>query len=85
MVITWNLQVVLTMAWVVIGMSIGAVVLLMMLIRHGAVARAAALVYLMPPMVALQAVFILDETLTPVQMLGLGVTAAGVALAVRKA
>ncbi len=83
--IVWNLQTILTMAWVVLGMSIGAVGLLVMLIRHGAVSRAAALIYLMPPMVALQAVFILDETLTAVQMLGMAITAAGVALVVKKA
>jgi len=70
--------------WVVFGMSIGAVGLLLLLIRHGAVSRAAALIYLMPPMVALQAVFILDETLTALQMLGMAITALGVALAVRK-
>ena len=82
--IVWNFQTVLTMAWVVLGMSIGAVGLLVMLIRQGAVSRAAALIYLMPPMVALQAVFILDETLTTLQMLGMAITAAGVALVVRK-
>lgn len=82
--IVWNLQTVLTMAWVVLGMSIGAVGLLLLLIRQGAVSRAAALIYLMPPLVALQAVFILDETLTPLQMAGMAITATGVALAVRK-
>ena len=82
--VTWNLQVVLTLAWVVFGMSIGAVGLLLMLIRQGAVSRAAALIYLMPPLVALQAVFILDESLTALQMTGMAVTATGVALAVRK-
>lgn len=83
--IVWNVQTVLTMAWVVLGMSIGAVGLLLLLIRNGAVSRAAALIYLMPPLVALQAVMILDETLTPLQVVGMGVTALGVALAVRKA
>ncbi len=83
--IVWNLQTILTMAWVVLGMSIGAVGLLVMLIRHGAVSRAAALIYLMPPIVALQAVFILDESLTVVQMIGMAITAAGVALVVKKA
>lgn len=82
--VTWNLQVVLTLAWTVFGMSIGAVGLLLLLIREGAVSRAAALIYLMPPLVALQAVLILGETLTPLQMLGMLITALGVALAVRK-
>lgn len=82
--VTWNLQVVLTLIWVVLGMSIGAVGLLLLLIREGAVSRAAALIYLMPPLVALQAVFILGENLTLAQMIGMGITALGVAMAVRK-
>ncbi len=85
MQVTWNLQVVLTLAWTVLGMSIGAVGLLLLLIRQGAVSRAAALIYLMPPLVALQAVFILGESLSLMQMLGMAITAVGVALAVRKA
>jgi drug/metabolite transporter (DMT)-like permease len=80
----WNVQTVLTMAWSVFGMSFGAVALLLLLIRHGAVSRAAALIYLMPPMVALQAMLFLGETLTAVQMAGIAVTAAGVALVVRQ-
>ena len=73
------------MAWVVLGMSIGAVGLLLVLLRHGAVSRAAALIYLMPPLVALQAVLLLGETLSPMQWTGMAVTALGVALVLRKA
>jgi drug/metabolite transporter (DMT)-like permease len=80
----WNVQTALTMAWSVFGMSFGAVALLLLLIRHGAVSRAAALIYLMPPMVALQAMLFLGETLTVVQMAGIAVTAAGVALVVKQ-
>lgn len=83
--IEWNLQVVLTMAWVVFGMSIGAVGLLLLLIREGAVSRAAALIYLMPPMVALQAAVLFGERLSVTQLLGMAITASGVALVVKKA
>jgi drug/metabolite transporter (DMT)-like permease len=79
----WNVQTALTMAWSVFGMSFGAVALLLLLIRHGAVSRAAALIYLMPPMVAVQAMLFLGESLTIVQMAGIAVTAAGVALVVK--
>jgi drug/metabolite transporter (DMT)-like permease len=84
MQITWSLPLVLTMVWVVFGMSIGAVGLYLMLIRNGAVSRAATLIYLMPPLVAVQAMAILGETLSPLQWVGIVVTALGVALAVRK-
>lgn len=83
--IEWNMQVILTMAWVVLGMSIGAVGLLLLLIREGAVSKAAALIYLMPPLVALQAAVLFGERLSVVQLIGMAITATGVALVVKKA
>lgn len=82
--IEWNMQTILTMAWVVLGMSIGAVGLLLLLIREGAVSRAAALIYLMPPLVALQAALLFGERLSATQLLGMAITAAGVALVVSR-
>ena len=49
-----------------------------LLIRRGAVTNAAALVFLMPPLVALEAWVMFGETLTPQQIVGMLVTAAGV-------
>lgn len=80
----WNAQTIFTMAWSVIGLSLGAIGLYLMLIRHGAVSRAAMLIYLVPPAVAIEAYFLFGESLGPVQMLGIIVTAIGVALAVRR-
>lgn len=79
-----NLVSAATMAWSVIALSIGAVALFMMLIREGAVARAAALIYLVPPATALQAWALFGEILAPIQLCGMAMTVAGVALAVRK-
>jgi drug/metabolite transporter (DMT)-like permease len=81
---TVNLQSVATMAWSVFALSIGAVALFMMMIREGAVSRAAALIYLVPAVTALQAWAMFGETLGTVQILGMGMTVVGVALAVRK-
>ncbi|GGH33289.1 membrane protein [Alsobacter metallidurans] len=82
--VEWNLQVVLTMAWSVVALSLGAIGLLLLLIRNGAVSRAAALIYLVPPTVAIEAFLLFGETLSPVQVVGMVVTSAGVALATRK-
>lgn len=71
------------LAWAVGGLSIGAVGLLLMLIRRGAVAGVAALLYLVPPVSALMAYFLFGETLTPVQMAGMALAAIGVAIASR--
>jgi drug/metabolite transporter (DMT)-like permease len=73
----------LGLAWSVLAMSIGAIGLLMLLIRRGAVAGVAALLYLVPPVSALMAFGLFGETLTPVQVAGMAVAAIGVAVASR--
>lgn len=80
----WNLQTIATMAWSVLALSICSIALFYMLIRNGAVSRAATLIYLVPPTVALIAWVLFDETLVILQLTGMAITAAGVALAVRK-
>jgi drug/metabolite transporter (DMT)-like permease len=69
--------------WAVFGLSIGAIFLLLVLIRRGAVAGVAALLYLVPPVSALIAYFLFGETLSPVQIAGMAVAAMGVAIASR--
>jgi drug/metabolite transporter (DMT)-like permease len=81
----WNLPLVAIMAWSVLALSLGAIGLLLLLIREGAVSRAAALIYLVPPSVAIEAYFAFGETLQLVQLLGLGITVIGVAMATRRA
>jgi drug/metabolite transporter (DMT)-like permease len=73
----------LGLGWAVFGLSIGAVLLLLVLIRRGAVARVAALFYLVPPVSASMAYLLFDETLTPAQVAGMAVAALGVAIASR--
>ena len=76
---------VLTMLWSVFALSIGAIGLLLALIRRGAVARAAALIYLVPPTVALEAWLLFGEALTPVQIAGMALAALGMALTTPRA
>jgi drug/metabolite transporter (DMT)-like permease len=76
---------VLTMLWSVFALSIGAIGLLLALIRRGAVARAAALIYLVPPTVALEAWLLFGEALTPLQIAGMALAALGMALTTPRA
>jgi drug/metabolite transporter (DMT)-like permease len=69
--------------WAIFGLSIGAIFLLLVLIRRGAVAGVAALLYLVPPVSALIAYFLFGETLSMVQIGGMAVAAVGVAIASR--
>ena len=78
-----NVVSVLTMAWSVIALSVGAIGLLLFLIRRGEVSRAAALIYLVPPVAAVETYLLFGETLSPLQIAGLMATCAGVWLASR--
>lgn len=71
------------LAWAVVVLSIGGILLLMHLIRRGAVAGVASLLYLVPPVSAVMAFLLFGESLAPVQMLGMAIAAAGVAIASR--
>jgi len=81
----WNATTILVMAWSVLGLSVGAIGFLLLLIRRGAVSRTAALIYLVPPTVAIEAALLFGETLSALQVAGVALTAAGVALATRRA
>jgi drug/metabolite transporter (DMT)-like permease len=69
------------MIWLVGVLSIGAIFLLMRLIRDGAVSKVASLFYLVPAVTALMAWALFDETLDALQISGMLVTALGVAMA----
>jgi drug/metabolite transporter (DMT)-like permease len=69
--------------WSVFGLSVGAISLLLILIRRGAVASVASLFYLVPPVVAVMAFFLFGERLTFLQVAGMALAATGVALANR--
>jgi drug/metabolite transporter (DMT)-like permease len=71
------------LAWAVFGLSIGAIGLLLFLIRQGAVVGVATLLYLVPPVAALMAFVFFGETLSLIQLAGMALAALGVAVASR--
>jgi uncharacterized membrane protein len=83
--ITWTGEVVFAMAWLVLVLSLGATTLLYLMIRHGEVSRIAGLFYLVPAVTAAIAWILFDETLSPVQILGMAVCAGAVMLVTRRA
>ena len=72
-----------TMAWSVIAISLGAILLYLWLIREGAVSKSASLIYLVPAASAIEAWLLFGEQLTALQIIGIVITIAGVALATR--
>jgi drug/metabolite transporter (DMT)-like permease len=79
-VVNWSPGVIGALAWLVIVLSIGAMSLLMMLLRENAVSRTSALFYLVPGVTALMAYVMFDEQLSAVQLVGLVVVSAAVVL-----
>ncbi len=82
--ITWNGDVIFGMAWLVFVLSIGAITLLYLMIRHGEVSRVAGLFYLVPAVTALIAFVLFGERLLPAQILGMAVCAGAVMLVTRR-
>lgn len=78
------LPLVLSMTWLVLGLSVLAIGLLMLMIRAGQVARVSSFFYLVPPLTVLQAWLFFGETLSPVSAFGGLAAAAGVYLVIRK-
>lgn len=74
-------ELVLAMAWLVFVLSIGAIFLLMVMIRDGAMAKVSALFYLVPAVTAVMAWVLFDEALTWMQVGGMALATFGVALA----
>jgi drug/metabolite transporter (DMT)-like permease len=71
------------LAWSVFGMSIGAILLLMHMIRKGALSKVSSLFFLVPGVSALMAWIGFGESLTVMQIAGLSIATVGVSLASR--
>lgn len=77
-------ELVFAMAWLVLVLSVGAIFLLMYMIREGEIAKVSSLFYLVPAVTALMAWALFGETLNLFQLFGMAVTTVGVALATRR-
>ncbi|WP_202190082.1 DMT family transporter [Ensifer sp. LCM 4579] len=82
--VTWSVELVAALAWSVLGLSMGAIALLLYLIRRGQVSRAASLIYLVPPLAAVEAALFLGEALTWPMIIGTVIAVTGVYLTNRR-
>lgn len=73
--VNWTPEFIGALGWLVIVLSIGAISLLMFIIRHGEVSKVATLFYLVPPVTALIAWAVFGESLSAIQLAGMGLTA----------
>ena len=78
--VEWTVRIVATLGWSVLVLSIGATLVLYVLLRRGDASRVASLLYLVPPVTAMMAWIGFGETLAPLTIAGMVLAAAGVAL-----
>jgi len=81
--IDWQPQFVAALLWLVFGLSLSAILLLMLMIREGEATKVAAYFYLTPPVTALLAWILFDERLTVWGIAGISLTTYGVYLVIR--
>jgi len=80
---TWSADVVATLLYLTLAISIGAQLLLMFMLRHGKAGTVASNFYLTPGVTAVMGWLVLDEVLRPAAIAGLVVASLGVWLAQR--
>ena len=78
--IDWNKESILAMSWAVGVTSLIAILMLLWMLNRGSAARVTSLLYLVPAMTAVQAFVLFGEKLNPQAIIGIAMTALGVAL-----
>lgn len=81
--VNWTGEFIFALTWLVLVLSLGAVALLMLMIRHGAVSKITAVFYLVPPITVVMGWLMFGETLNLLQLFGMAVTIIGVTIAMR--
>ncbi|NDV52622.1 DMT family transporter [Salipiger sp. PrR003] len=81
--IEWSLDFVLALTWLILAISIGAIVLLYRMLRTGAAARVSSLFFLTPASTALIGWAMFGEQLSAMSLVGVAIAGAGVFIAAR--
>ena len=82
--IEWHIQLVLALGWLIFGLSVSAMLLLMLMIREGEAAKVASYFYLVPPVTAVEAWLLFGEGLSMIQVAAIGITVLGVYLVLKR-
>jgi len=82
--IQWTAKFIGALAWLVLALSFGAILLLFFLLSYGSAASVSSLYYLVPAATAIEAYFFFDEHISPISLIGTVITVIGVWLVVGK-
>jgi drug/metabolite transporter (DMT)-like permease len=80
MQVSWTNQFIFALGWMSVVVSIGALSVLYLLLRHGEVAQVASLFYLVPVSTAIMAFFVYNEAIDMFGLVGIFITALGIIL-----
>lgn len=80
----WTAEVTVAMAWIVLAVSLGAISILMVLIRKGRMAATSSLFFMVPPISAIFGYLVFDEKLGMLGMAGFVLASIGVWLVNRE-
>jgi drug/metabolite transporter (DMT)-like permease len=81
--IDWTPTFAIALTWQVLGLSLGAVLLLMYIIKNGEAGRISSMFYLVPPLVVVEAHFLFGETLGLLSIGGMLICVIGVLIVSR--
>lgn len=81
--INWTPRFAVAFVWLILVLSVGAILLLLWLLNSGSAAKVSSLFYLVPPATAIEAFFLFGEKVNTQGFLGIGITALGVWLVMR--
>ena len=84
MVIEWSIQFVAVLLWIVLGVSIGSVIMLFYLLRRGSAGSVSSLLYLGTPLAATFGYIFFDEHISSVGAIGMAIAVFGVWLVLRQ-
>lgn len=80
--ITWNAPFIFSLTWLIVALSIGAILILYFLLGRSSASSVSSLYYLVPAVTAVEAYYLFGEKIGLVTAVGTLVTIAGVALVV---
>lgn len=81
---TWNAPFIISILWLVVGVSVTAILLLIFMIKNGESTKVASYFYLVPVLTAVEAWILFDEKISFAMLLGMGLSIIGLLLVHRK-
>lgn len=81
--VEWSGEFIFALAWLILALSVGAVLILLSLLKKESATQVSSLLYLVPPATAVEALLLFNEKLKPLDLVGILLTAVGVFMVIK--